>query len=77
MKSIALTLTLVMALGFAADAEAAKKKKNPQKQQLTGEQRKKAFNDAVKWCRKTYGSQMHFVRIENYYGRIVPVCYHY
>jgi hypothetical protein len=35
------------------------------------------FANGMIGCRKRFGSQLHFVRVEKFYGRWGAVCYHY
>lgn len=67
-------VTLLTAIGavcvLGSNAHAASKAP-------TAEQRKKMYAQGLKNCRKKYGSQLHFVRVEKFYGRWGAVCYHY
>ncbi|MFO1033673.1 MAG: hypothetical protein U1E15_06230 [Hyphomicrobiales bacterium] len=43
----------------------------------TAAQRKAAYKRGLEGCRKKYGSSLHSVRVEKYYGKWAVVCYHY
>lgn len=76
MKVMSIVLAGALALSsLAVPAEAAKKK--PSNATPSAEQRKRAYEEGMKFCRKKYGAQLHFVRVEKYYGRWGAVCYHY
>ena len=71
------TLTTVIAAALflsctAIEVEAAKKSGS-----LSAEQRKKMHADGMKGCRKKYGSALHYVRVQKFYGRWAAVCYVY
>lgn len=70
-------LAALAALAFlpALEADAASKKKTSSRSDYTKEQQKKFFEQALKQCRKQYGTQLHFVRIN--YKKKVAYCYHY
>lgn len=65
----------MMCLGFAAQVYAAKKKASDGAP--TEVQRKKAYESGLIECRKKFGAQLHFVRVQKYYGKWSVVCYHY
>lgn len=76
MKIIALILGLaVLASGAAFDAEAAAKKTG--RDAYTREQQKKFYEEALKRCRKAYGTQLHYVRVKYDKGGPRVWCYHY
>ena len=75
MRILSTVLAGVLCLGLGAgDVDAAKKKSNSAP---TAAQRKQLYAEGLKWCRKKYGAQLHYVRVEKYYGRWAAVCYHY
>jgi hypothetical protein len=43
----------------------------------TEEQRKRAYAQGLKDCRKEWGARLHEVHVEKFYGRWGVVCYHY
>lgn len=66
-------LAVALLLSFTTiAAEAAKKSAS-----LSAEQRKKLHANGMVNCRKKYGSALHYVRVEKYYGRWAAVCYVY
>lgn len=67
--------TALMLAGFAGDALAAKKSSSSGAP--SAEQRKKLYKEGLASCRKKYGSRLHEVHIEKYYGRWATVCYVY
>jgi hypothetical protein len=75
MRIVTLLLTGVICLGLSGTVEAAKKKSSGNTP--TAEQRKKMYEEGLKRCRKQFGSQLHFVRVEKFYGRWGAVCYYY
>lgn len=70
-------LVALAALAFspAFDAEAASKKKTPSRSDYSKAQQKKFFDEALKRCRKRFGMQLHFVRVN--YKKNQYICYHY
>jgi hypothetical protein len=75
-KQVVALLAALMLSGFAGEALAAKKK-SPSNGAPTAEQRKKLHKLGLQNCRKKYGSRLHEVRIEKFYGRWSTVCYVY
>ena len=76
MAKVASILAVGLFFGvFAMQAEAAKKKVSSAAP--TAEQRKILYANGLKNCRKRYGSQLHQVVVEKFYGRWAAVCYHY
>jgi hypothetical protein len=76
MRIARMLVALVLLFGLAAvEAEAARKKTSSPT--LSEAQRKKMFANGMIGCRKRFGSQLHFVRVEKFYGRWGAVCYHY
>lgn len=71
---ILIALTLLFSVA-AADAEAGKKKASSSTPSAA--QRKKMHAEGLIGCRKKFGTQLHFVRVEKFYGRWAAVCYHY
>jgi hypothetical protein len=68
---------LIAAVVAPGIAEAKKKSNSGGNFTPTAEQRKRAYEQSLKDCRKKYGSQLHEVRVEKFYGRWGAVCYHY
>jgi hypothetical protein len=66
--AIAMTLVLVLASG---EANALAKKRSA----YTKVQQKAFFAEALKVCRKKFGSQLHEVKVD--YAKNRYVCYHY
>ncbi len=69
-----IAITLLFGI-LAVEAEAAKKKVSSST--ISEAQRKKLYADGIIGCRKRFGPQLHFVRVERFYGRWAAVCYHY
>jgi hypothetical protein len=77
MKIAKILVALTLLFGVAAvEAEAAKKKASSSPAPSAA-QRKKMHADGLIGCRKKFGTQLHFVRVEKFYGRWAAVCYHY
>jgi len=74
-KFIVLVALAALAFSPAFEAEAASKKKMFSRSDYTKEQQKKFHAEALKLCRKAYGTQLHFVRVN--YKKRQYVCYHY
>ncbi len=74
-KFIVLAALAALAFSPALEAEAASKKKTSSRSDYTKEQQKKFHAEALKLCRKAYGTQLHFVRVD--YKKLRFVCYHY
>jgi spermidine/putrescine-binding protein len=74
-KFIVLAALAALAFSPAFEAEAASKKKASSRSDYTKEQQKKFHEQALKLCRKAYGTQLHFVRVN--YKKLQYVCYHY
>ena len=76
MKMAKMLIALTLLFGVAAaEAEAAKKKVSSST--ISAAQRKKMYADGIISCRKKFGTRLHFVRVEKYYGRWAAVCYYY
>ena len=75
MNILKLACAAALVCSFTLPAEAAKKKNN--NYTPTAQQRKQAYENGLKSCRKKFGAQLHFVRVEKYYGKWSAVCYHY
>jgi hypothetical protein len=71
---ILIALTLLFSVA-AAEAEAGKKKHLHL--YLRPHSAKKMHAEGLIGCRKKFGTQLHFVRVEKFYGRWAAVCYHY
>ena len=78
MKSlkVLLAVTMVAAVMVPGIAE-AKKKPASSNGAPTAEQRKRAWEEGMKYCRKKYGADLAQVRVEKFYGKWSTVCYHY
>ena len=74
-KLIVLAALAALALSPVLEAEAASKKKSLSCTDYTKAQQKKFFDEALKRCRKRFGTQLHFVRVN--YQKNQYVCYHY
>lgn len=74
-KFIVLAALAALAFSPALESEAASKKKSPSRAEYTKAQQKKFFDEALKRCRKRFGTQLHFVRVN--YTKNQYVCYHY
>lgn len=75
-KFIFLAALAALAFSPAFEAEAAsKKKKTSSRSDYSKEQQKKFFDEALKRCRKRFGTQLHFVRVN--YIKNQYICYHY
>lgn len=74
-KLIVLAALAALAFSPAFEVEAASKKKTSSRADYTKEQQKKFHAEALKRCRKAYGTQLHFVRVD--YKKLQYVCYHY
>jgi hypothetical protein len=74
-KLIVLAALAALAFSPAFEAEAASKKKVQSRSDFTKEQQKKFFDEALKRCRKRFGTQLHFVRVN--YKQNQYICYHY
>jgi hypothetical protein len=71
-------MVAVVAASFAPEMAMAKKKSGSSDNFTpTAEQKKRAYEQGLKNCRKKYGSQLHEVHVEKFYGRWGAVCYHY
>jgi hypothetical protein len=74
-KFIVLAAFAALAFSPAFDAEAASKKKPSARSDYTKEQQKRFFDEALKRCRKRFGTQLHYVRVN--YKKNQYICYHY
>jgi hypothetical protein len=74
-RTLAALAAAIMMAGIAGDALAAKK--STANNAPSAEQRKKMYEAGLKSCRKKYGSQLHEVHVEKFYGKWSIVCYHY
>ena len=74
-KFVVLAALAALAFSPAFDAEAASKKKVSSRADYTKEQQKKYHAEALKLCRKAYGTHLHFVRVD--YKKRKFFCYHY
>ncbi len=76
MKKLFVLATLA-ALAFSPviEADAASKKKTPSRADYSKAQQKKYFDEALKICRKKYGSNLHRVVVD--YKKRQYVCWHY
>jgi uncharacterized protein (DUF608 family) len=70
-------LTALAALAFSPilEADAATKKKTSSRSDYSKEQQKKFYEEVLKRCRKQFGTQLHFVRVN--YAKNRYVCWHY
>ena len=76
MQILAIALSVFfLVLGNMADAGAAAKKTG--RDVYSKEQQKKFYEEAVKRCRKEYGSQLHYVKVDYSKGGPRLWCYHY
>jgi hypothetical protein len=73
--NVLLAATLIAATVAPGVAEA--KKKSGSGGAPSTEQRKRAYEQGLKDCRKKYGAQLHEVHVEKFYGKWSVVCYHY
>lgn len=69
---LATFVSFAFAPAFNADAAA---KKIHSRADFTKEQQKKFYDQALKSCRKSFGSSLHFVKVD--YRKFRYVCYHY
>lgn len=76
MHKFVLLVSVSLCLAVPSLAEAAKKKPGSNATP-SAEQRKRAYENGLKSCRKKFGAQLHFVRVEKFYGKWGVVCYHY
>ncbi len=74
-KFMVLAALAAIVFSPALEAEAASKKKTSSRSDFTKEQQKKFHAEALKLCRKAYGTQLHFVRVN--YKKRQYICYHY
>ena len=63
-KFIVLAALAALAFSPAFEAEAASKKKASSRADYSKEQQKKFHEEALKLCRKKYGTHLHFVRVD-------------
>jgi hypothetical protein len=79
MKSLKILLAVSLIAATMAPGVALAKKKSGSGGSFTptAEQKKRAFEQGLKDCRKKYGAQLHEVHVEKYYGKWNVVCYHY
>jgi hypothetical protein len=77
MKSFKLLLAVSMIAAVVAPGIADAKKRTGGGSAPSEEQRKRAYAQGLKDCRKQWGSQLHEVHVEKYYGKWSVVCYHY
>ena len=73
-KLIILATVVSFTLSFSLNADAAAKKTHS-RSDYTKEQQKKFYDQALKTCRKQFGSSLHFVKVD--YKKFRYVCYHY
>lgn len=74
-KFVVLAALAALAFSPGLEAQAASKKKASARSDYTKEQQKKFFDEALKRCRKRFGTQLHFVRVN--YKKNQYICYHY
>ncbi|MBZ0260765.1 MAG: hypothetical protein WBB16_00630 [Aestuariivirga sp.] len=74
-KFIVLAALAALAVSSAFETEAASKKKTPSRSDYTKEQQKKFHEEALKLCRKEFGTHLHYVRVD--YKKRKFFCYHY
>lgn len=77
MRFAKLLISMVLLFGVAAVGAEAASKKKVSSATISAAQRKKIFENGLISCRKAFGAQLHFVRVENFYGHYGAVCYHY
>ena len=73
-KLIIFTAFALLAVSPVLDADAASKKPG-NRSDYTQAQQKKFYDEALKACRKRFGAQLHFVRMD--YKKRRSVCYYY
>jgi hypothetical protein len=74
-KLVVLAALAAFTFSPALEAEAASKKKASARADYSKTQQKKFFDEALKRCRKRFGMQLHFVRVN--YKKNQYICYHY
>jgi hypothetical protein len=77
MKSLKILLAVSLIAATVAPGVALAKKKSNGGGTPSEVQRKRAYAQGLKDCRKQWGSQLHEVHVEKYYGKWSVVCYHY
>jgi hypothetical protein len=65
---------VLFAFSSVLEADAASKKPGT-RSTYSKAQQKKFYDQALKLCRKAYGADLHFVRVD--YRKLRYVCYHY
>ncbi len=77
MKLLKILLATALIAGTVAP-DLAFAKKNPSSNGApTAEQKRKAYENGIKTCRKQWGARLHEVHVEKFYGKWSVVCYHY
>jgi hypothetical protein len=77
MKPLKVLLAVTMIAAVLSPGIADAKKKSGGNSAPSEEQRKRAYEQGLKDCRKQWGDRLHEVHIEKFYGRLSVVCYHY